>query len=175
METASGFKLNVDSTFEFFFSYGALDRFGTGIWKQENGNIVFNSRTRPQKDFAFIKSEKRPGNLLTIQMIDNNEYVVRYVNAVLKNGATSIEESTNKKGTIKIRKQPLDSIALIFRLCPDRFSSFATPEKDHNYFEFKFEPWIVEVFFNNFILKIEDSKLKGKHPLLNGESFNYTR
>jgi hypothetical protein len=25
METASGFKLNADSTFEFYFSYGALD------------------------------------------------------------------------------------------------------------------------------------------------------
>ena len=30
IETASGFKLNDDSTFEFFFSYGALDRYGSG-------------------------------------------------------------------------------------------------------------------------------------------------
>ena len=39
METASGFKLNPDSTFQFFFSYGALDRSGSGTWKQEGNNI----------------------------------------------------------------------------------------------------------------------------------------
>ena len=30
METASGFRLNADSSFDFFFSYGALDRSGKG-------------------------------------------------------------------------------------------------------------------------------------------------
>jgi hypothetical protein len=29
MEMASGFKLNNDSSFEFYFSYGALDRYGS--------------------------------------------------------------------------------------------------------------------------------------------------
>ena len=29
METASGFNPHSDSTFEFFFSYGALDRYGS--------------------------------------------------------------------------------------------------------------------------------------------------
>ena len=31
METASGFKLNEDSTFQFFFMYGAMDRVGEGV------------------------------------------------------------------------------------------------------------------------------------------------
>ena len=33
METASGFQLSADSGFQFFYSYGALDRFGKGKWK----------------------------------------------------------------------------------------------------------------------------------------------
>ena len=44
METASGFKLNTDSTFDFFFSYGALDRSGKGTWKQEGNKVIFNSK-----------------------------------------------------------------------------------------------------------------------------------
>ena len=35
-EMASGFELKADSTFEFFFSYGALDRYGKGKWKQNH-------------------------------------------------------------------------------------------------------------------------------------------
>lgn len=175
METASGFKINPDSTFEFFFSYGALDRFGTGTWKAENGTIIFNSRSRPPKDFALLKSEKRAGNQLVIRIIDNNEFIVRYVDAVLKNGSKIVEESTNQKGIIQVANQPLDSIGLIFRLCPDRFSTFPVPSRDHNYFEFKFEPWIAEVFFDDFELKVEDDGLSGKHPLLNGNAFKYTR
>ena len=42
-ETASGFKLNADSTFEFFFSYGALDRMGSGTWQKQGDQIIFSS------------------------------------------------------------------------------------------------------------------------------------
>ena len=34
METGCGIKLNPDNTFEFFYSYGALDRHGYGSWKK---------------------------------------------------------------------------------------------------------------------------------------------
>jgi hypothetical protein len=46
-ETASGFKLNEDSTFEFFFSYGALDRYGKGHWQVKDDSLVFNSGQSP--------------------------------------------------------------------------------------------------------------------------------
>ena len=175
METASGFKLNADSTFQFFYSYGALDRYGSGTWKQVDGNIIFNSRSQPAKDFAFIKSEKAPGNFMTLRIIDNNEMVLRYVDAVFKSGNAITEKSTDNNGMIKIPKQKFDSVALLFRLCPDRYSTFLIPDKEHNYFEFRIEPWIAEVFFKNFSLKVENNNLKGKHPLLEGTSFAYEK
>jgi hypothetical protein len=175
METASGFKLNADSTFEFFYSYGALDRFGSGTWKRVSGNIIFESRSRPQKDFLMTKSEKSPGNFTTIRIIDKNEFVIRYVDAVVKNGNAILEKSTDNEGIIRIPKQPVDSIALLFRLCPDRYTTFHIPDKTHNSFEFRFEPWIAEVFFEKFSLKVENNKLTGRHPLLRGESFVYEK
>jgi hypothetical protein len=175
METASGFKLNADSSFQFFYSYGALDRYGSGTWKQTNNTIILNSRPQPPKDFALIKSEKSPGDVVTIRIVDNNELILRYVDAIFKTGQSEIEKSTDNKGMIQIPKRQIDSIYLLFRLCPDRYSGFQIPDKAHSYFEFRLEPWIAEVFFRNFSLQVENNNLKGRHPLLKGESFLYEK
>ena len=42
-EMASGFLLKEDNTFQFFFSYGALDRHGSGRWEAKNDVLFFNS------------------------------------------------------------------------------------------------------------------------------------
>jgi len=175
METASGFKLNADSSFEFFYSYGALDRYGSGTWRSVGNTIFFDSRQRPAKDFALIKSEHVPGNHTTIRIIDNNEMLLRYVNVLFKTGQTQSESSADHKGIVEIPKQPIDSVGLLFRPCPDRYSTFPVANKEHNYFEFRFEPWLAEVFFEKFILTIENNQLTGKHPLLRGESFKYKK
>ena len=74
METASGFKLNPDSTFQFFFSYGALDRSGSGTWKQEGNNIIFNSKAGTN-GFALVNSNTVNNDRLTIKITDANPFV----------------------------------------------------------------------------------------------------
>jgi hypothetical protein len=148
METASVFELKPDSSFEFFFSQGALDRGGKGKWTLKDGNIIFNSTDkRPPKDYALVSSKSVPGNL---------------------------QENTNSQGEIQFPKKNATGISLLFRLCPDRESIF-TVNKDHNYFEFKLEPWIAEVFFQNFSLQLGDKGLNGRHPLLEGNEFRYKK
>ena len=44
--TASGFKFNADGSFLFFFTYGAIDRYGSGAWTIENDQVVLQSRDR---------------------------------------------------------------------------------------------------------------------------------
>src|SRR4051794_35415749 len=39
-EMACVFKLNSDSSFEFYFSYGALDRYGSGKWTTDKNKIM---------------------------------------------------------------------------------------------------------------------------------------
>src|SRR5450432_943541 len=53
METASGFLLKPDSSFQFFFSYGALDRHGSGKWAVKENKLILNSAARPEYDFAL--------------------------------------------------------------------------------------------------------------------------
>src|ERR1700745_3082366 len=74
METASGFQLNTDSSFQFFFSYGALDRYGKGKWSlQDDSVIVFNSDKRPPLDFRLEKHSTTKEKIITIQADDANK------------------------------------------------------------------------------------------------------
>jgi hypothetical protein len=64
---------------------------------------------------------------------------------------------------------------MVFEFCQERFTHFRIDNPAHNYFEFRFEPWLMEVFFTNFQLKISKYTLSGKHPLMKGEKFVYEK
>ena len=60
METGCGIKLNPDNTFEFFYSYGALDRHGYGSWKKlSDTEIELNTNYENLAPFTIILEEKR--------------------------------------------------------------------------------------------------------------------
>lgn len=174
-EVASGFKLNADSTFQFFFSYGVLDRYGAGDWQVKDGKLILNSRPQPAKDFALVTSKTHPGKQTTIRMIENNALMLPYVHAKVSPGNGDTMLTADQKGMIQLPKQVVDSISLIFEFCPERFSTFSIADTTHNYFEFRFEPWLMEVFFSNFGLSIDNKGLYGKHPLLEGAEFRYNK
>ena len=174
METASGFQLKSDSTFLFFYSYGMLDRFGRGTWKMDQGHIILNSRPRPAVDFKLLASRKLPGDSITIAIRDNNNTLLRYIHCQLRSPTGIKELKTNEEGYAIFSMETFDSLALLFQLCPDRFSVFKA-DPGANYYEFGFEPWIVEVFFENFSLEYSSTELFGKHPLIQGREFHYEK
>ena len=154
METGSGFQLKPDSSFSFFYSYGMLDRFGSGRWTLRNDEVILTSRARPAVASRLIESRTTPDDSITIVIKDNNEVLIRYVHCQVKTENGVRELKTNEEGIARFPKEKIDSIALLFQLCPDRFSSF-TVRGQENYFVFGFEPWIVEVFFDGFPLHWE--------------------
>lgn len=173
METASGFELKADSTFEFFFSQGALDRAGFGKWTVEDGYISFTSTNkRPPKDYALVSSKTMPGDGSVIKMVDENSMILSYSRVTLVTASGKQENETNSRGEARFNHNKASEIRLLFRLCPDRESVF-TVNPHHNYFEFKLEPWVAEVFFDNFRLLVHDDKLTGMHPLIKGTDFSY--
>ena len=100
---------------------------------------------------------------------------MRYVAGAIETSAGAEEIQTNNEGIAQIKFQPVDSIALIFTICPDRYSVFPVTDKNDNYFSFQFEPWIAEVFFENFVLNFKSNMLSGGHPLMNGDDFSYEK
>lgn len=174
MEVASGFLLKPDSTFQFFFSYGALDREGSGRWRVKNSQIILNSRPKPSADFALIKSKIVDNDFTTIKIIGDNKNFLRYVYGHLKFSDTTIEENSNEEGELKIPRKGVENISLVFEFSPEKISNFKVDKKD-NYYEFRMEPFITEVFFENFHLEIGTNELKGRHPLLDEKEYTYEK
>jgi len=173
-EVASGFLFKPDSTFEFFFSYGALDRMGSGKWAAKGNEIILNSKPRPIHDFALISSKSSADDFITIKITDKNELLQRYVYAKIKYMDTVLAGMTNEKGEVQFPRKPMQDISLQFEFCPEKTSVFV-PADNHNYFEFRFEPWIVEYFFTNFHLTVDGKDLRGKHPLLDDKEYLFER
>ena len=71
--------------------------------------------------------------------------------------------------------QQVQDIFLISEFSPERSSYISVPDNTHNYFELRFEPWIMEYFFTDFRLTLTKKGLVGKHPMLVGDSYMYKR
>lgn len=175
METASGFRLNADSTFEFFFSYGALDRYGKGKWAIKDKRIVFNSPTKPAHDFTLRAGKTVPGKTVTIKMVDINPALVSYIDCRIKSNGKALAEPVSREGTVTFPVNEADTIMLQLQFCPEKISTFTITDKKQNYFEFGIEQWIFEYFFDNFMLAIGKDELTGKHPLLTGNEYRFVR
>ena len=175
METASGFKLNPDSSFQFFFSYGALDRYGEGVWSVKGNKIFFNSKPRVEQDFGLNASSQNSDSSITVRIMDRNELLLKYVHVTLKSGDVEIREVTDRSGFAKFPKLLIDSILLVFEFCADKTTVFIPKNPKDNYFEFRIEPWIVEYSFKDFSLEIGDKSLSGTHPLLTGNKYLYNK
>ena len=175
METASGFKLNPDSTFEFFFSYGALDRLGKGTWQKKDDEIVFSSAKTGQKDFSLINSNTVANDKVTIKIMDENPSLRSHVYAIIKSGDKQLEGMTNSQGEIIFSKMTVDSIKLILEFCPEKIFIFSNSNKQHNNFDFRIEQDIMEVFFDHLALRLNEEGLEGQHPLLKEGKYRFRK
>ena len=175
METASGFKLNEDHTFEFFFSYGALDRAGQGTWKQEANKISFFCLPQKEADFSLVRSKSTDEDAVTIRIIDADPVLRAHVYALLKSGNKQWEEMSGSAGEIRFPKVDIDSITLVLEFCPEKRFVFNSPAKSHNQFEFRMEPAIMEVFFEQLTLTLTGEGMQGQHPLLRQGMYQFRK
>ncbi len=173
--TASGFKLNSDGSFLFFFTYGAIDRYGSGQWAIDNDQIVLKSKPWSGKDFAWVGSKAMNQNFVVAKIAGGNPVLLNHVFFSLKNGEKGSWVKTNERGEVAFPLQPVTTVSMVFEFCQERFTHFNIDNPADNYFEFRFEPWLMEVFFNNFQLKLSAYALSGKHPLMQGEKFVYEK
>jgi len=128
METASGFKLDKNGTFQFFYAYGALDRYGSGKWTSKGDHVILNSEKKHPLDFALIRSEKRSGDSITIKITDANTQLLRYVYGIIAaDGKVTQQSAADSEGLMTFAPQKMDSIYLIFEFCPEKQSEFAIP------------------------------------------------
>lgn len=175
MEVGSGFRLNPDKTFEFFFSYGAMDREAKGTWEQKGDSLILNNARKPSRDFVLVASKQTKDKHITIQIKDPNQQILRYVECQIKTDKGTQEGRSDEKGRITFDPAVVQAISLIHVLWSDRLSVFEVAQPSDTYFEFTIDPHIVDVEFNNLVLRIEEKELRGPHPLLEKKEVTYVR
>ena len=101
--------------------------------------------------------------------------LLRHTWCSLEKGAEGTWKNFDPLGDLQFPAQDITSLALQFEFCPERFSIIPITTNDHNDFVLEVEPWLTEVFFENFSLQVDEEGLSGRHPLLEGEKFKYSK
>lgn len=177
-EMASGFRINADSSFDFFFIYGAVDRFGKGSWSQNGDTLALQSPPKPAPDFVLQNSAKGDTAGTVIQVTDANPAILGYImcQAETTDGEILRAESDNNGQIYFDTDKPLKTIYLLHRLWPNEPCVVGIGQSGDHYFEFSISPSIMEVAFNNLELRLEDGGLRGGHPLMQpGKEFFYKK
>ncbi len=175
METASGFNLCEDNTFEFFFSYGALDRSGMGTWELKDDKVILNSPKPKEQGFILTTNKVEDNDKITIRIVEPNTFFLSHVYALVKSGDKQLEALSDRDGVISFPKQPVDSIVLLFEFAAEKAAVFTITNKEENYFEFRFDPSILDVVFENLALQVDEDGLSGQHPLLKEGVYHFEK
>ncbi len=175
MEVGSGFRINADHSFDFFYSYGAIDREARGTWVKRGDSIILNSAKKPPLDFKLENFKKTADPEITIRILGDNKTILRNVYAAIQSGDSIYRNVADDSGKIHFDTCRIDKISLIHDFWPDRFSVFTIPDGQINYFEFSIEKWIADVSFDNFVLATKNHMLTGRHPLLQEKQYQYIK
>lgn len=174
METAAGFKVDADSSFQFFFSYGALDRQGKGRWRMSGNDIIFNSG-QAVNDFLLESSEKTSQNAVLIKLTRTDPSINRFFHAELIQGGQYVHAQADAQGIIQFPMQKVDSIKLFFEWCPEKSSVFPITAPDHNMFVFQLQPSILDVQFTECSMKMTEKGFTGPLPFSNEKPLEFRK
>jgi hypothetical protein len=98
METAAGFNIKPDQTFEYGFTYGAADKWGKGTWKTVGSKIsLTSSHAQPVADFILKKADASYKNGIVIRIADDKGHAYPYVECRLGGEGTETAK-TDEKG-----------------------------------------------------------------------------
>jgi hypothetical protein len=69
-------------------------------------------------------------------------------------------------GEVQFPPQKVATVCLVLEFCSERFPTILVHHPEHNEFTFRFQPTIMEVFFENFSLLLTTAGLSGRHPFM---------
>jgi hypothetical protein len=175
METAAGFKLDEDSTFQFYFSYGALDRQGRGKWKMEGDKIIFDSNPKNLQDFKLTSSGKDQKAGITIIFTGGNAAINKYLHAIVRTGTKEEHTAAGNDGIAMLPAMKADTIILFFEWCAEKQSVFTPDRTSDNHYTFELLPTIFDVVFDNFKMSVQPDKITGALPFSGDMACNFVK
>jgi hypothetical protein len=155
MEMASGFNLTADGKFEFFFSYGDVDRSATGTFSVEGDRLQLKSNKQPGKDFTVTSQSKQAKGYHLI-FNDANKYLVKNILCVFLADGKKQEVYTDDNGEVSVELAHCDTIYVEHALFPDIVTLVKDRSNNNNRFTLTLNPSLAQVSFKGIDFKIEN-------------------
>jgi hypothetical protein len=174
-EIAAGIQLKPDSSFEFYFIYGALDRFGKGTWTLEGNEVVLKGNAGEHPPFALLHTAPGTADGIRIRIEDKNEFLRSAIYAMVDLDTQAGFAKTNNRGEVYLQYTTADSIFLVSELFPEKIFRYRLPDNGHRELVFRFAPDALDVFLTGIRLRIEGKTLVGPIPLLKPGDYRFNR
>lgn len=153
-EMVSGFHFSADGRFQFFFSYGAVDRNAKGTYTVEGNLVRLKSDKEPGKDFTVTRqSIGEDGFKLTF--FHTQPYLTENIRCVFKTGEQQTEAISDNQGQVITDLKNCDHIFVQHLLYPDIFTQIKDPANPNTHFELSLEPSLEQVSFKGIDFTIE--------------------
>lgn len=173
-ETGAGFRFLENGQFEFFFSYGALDRQGSGNWVLEGDNLILNS-AEGVSDFLPGPSSKNSDSLVLIRITGGNNSINPFFTARIHTGDKIQKATARGTGELYFHPARVDRISIQFEFCPEKEYTFTPEHPDHNIFSFTVQPTLFDVVFRKWKMKWDSGTIKGSLPFSNGTEIIFSK
>ncbi len=158
MEMASGFNFSADDKFQFFFTYGAVDRSATGTFKVAGDTLKLKSDKEAGKDFT-ITSQSKQATGYTLIFTHPNKYLVKNIRCLFIEDGKEQETYTDSNGEVHVDLLHCDTIYVQHLLYPDIATLVKDKTNDNNIFTLSLNPSLEQVSFKGIDLKIESDKI----------------
>ena len=156
-EMVAGFNFLADGKFQFYYSYGAMDRTATGTFTVSGDTVKLKSVKEAGKDFT-IKSQSKTGTCYSIEVEDADDYLLTNIRCTFFIGSERHDAFANRHGEIKVDYPNCDKIYVYHLLFPDFVTLIKDEQNENNQFTLTLNPSLAQVSFKGIYFKIEDDK-----------------
>lgn len=150
----AGFNFSAAGSFQFFFSYGAVDRSAAGTFTVEGNTIKLKSNKEAGKDFT-ITSQSKEATGYTLTFDHANKYLLSNILCVFFVNGGQQQAITNNNGEAHIDLPHCDSIYVQHLLYPDTYTHVKDAGNQNNHFKLSLNQTLEQLSFKGIDLKIE--------------------
>ena len=152
-EMVAAFNFSAAGTFQFYFSYGAVDRSATGTFLVEGDTLKLKSDKEAGKDFTISQQFKK-GSGYTIRFTDPNKFLLQHILCMFFVDGKKQEMVSDSKGEVHTELPHCDSIFVQHLLYPDIVTPVKDAANDNNNFTLALNPSLEQVSFKGIDFKI---------------------
>ncbi|MCC6754249.1 MAG: hypothetical protein IT266_09750 [Saprospiraceae bacterium] len=158
-EMEAAFEFSGDGKFQFYFVYGAADRFANGTYSMEGNTLKLNSNKKPGTDFTVIRESKSGKGYTVVLSAPQANLVAGVVTGICLVGQEKIMQESDSKGIIHFDAPACDKIYLQHQIFPDVLTLIKDLGNDNNYFEAGLNEVCMQVSFMGIDFTLNEDTL----------------